>query len=167
MVCIFTNVESGTGCPSLLRTRNWPDVIRLGAELALRLNVYLPHASEAIEVVNKEPPHEGLERLVHRTQIDSLLEHLVAVHVGKDLRGAGDERRGERSELGPLAGGLEESIRILRQEGDILAGAVLEHEGRTAGRANARNRGRREGERLGFGKPGEPLVEAVHDDIGG
>ena len=71
------------------------------------------------------------------------------------------------SELGPLAGGLEESIRILRQECDILAGAVLEHEGRTAGGANAGNRGRREGERLGFRKPGEPLVEAMDDDVGG
>ena len=27
--------------------------------------------------------------------------------------------------------------------------------------------GRREGERLRFGKPGEALVEAAHDDVGG
>src|SRR5207253_11373164 len=36
------------------------DAIRLGAELALGLNVYLPHPSEAIEVIDKDPSHEGL-----------------------------------------------------------------------------------------------------------
>src|SRR5207237_9598685 len=103
----------------------------------------------------------------HQGQIPSLLEHLGRVYVGKALRGGGNKRRGERSELGPLAGGLEEPIRILRQECDILAGTVLEHEGRAAGRANAWNGGRREGERLRFGKPGEPLVEATDNDVGG
>jgi len=69
-----------------------------------------------------------------------LLEHLVAVHVGKDLRGGGINVVVSEANSGRCGrpGGTD---RILRQECDILAGTVLEHEGRAAGRANAWNAG--------------------------
>ena len=95
-----------------------------------------------------------------------MLQHLVAIHIGKDLRDGGNERRGEQSKLRPLARSLEKSIRILREEFDSLAGAVFEHESGAARRANARNGGRREGKGLCFSKPGEASIEAAHNNIG-
>ena len=72
-----------------------------------------------------------------------------------------------RGELRPLAGGLDESFGILRQECDSLAGAVFEHERRAARRANARNGRRREGKGLCLRNSAEALVEAAHNNIGG
>ncbi len=75
--------------------------------------------------------------------------------------------RREQSKLRPLARRLEKSIGILRQEFDSLTGSVFEHEGRAAGRADAGNGRRREGEGLRFRKAGEALVETAHDNVGG
>src|SRR2546430_3664571 len=50
--------------------------------------------------------------------IDALLQHLVPVHIRKELRHARQQRGEEQRELGPLARGLEELRRVLGQERD-------------------------------------------------
>ena len=119
-----------------------PDVVGFRAKFSFRLHVHLPHPPETVEIVDKESAHERLERLVDRIQIHTLLEHLVAIDIGEDLRRARDKRRGERRKLRPLARRLKESIRVLRQELDALAGAIFEHERHAAGGADAGNRRR-------------------------
>src|SRR5215831_11977921 len=99
-------------------------------------------------------------------QIHTLLKHLVTVDIGKDLRDPGNERGSEQSEFAALAGSLEKPFGVLREEFDSLAGAVFQHESRATRRADARNGGRREGEGLCFGKPGEALIEAAHNNVG-
>ena len=84
----------------------------LAAVLGLGLEEHLPLAPEAVEVVHVGAAHEGLERGVDRAQVDALLERLVAVHVGEDLRHRGAERAEHALELGPLARGLEEALRV-------------------------------------------------------
>src|SRR5262249_6597029 len=96
-------------------------ILRIGAVIAFGLNVRLPGAAEAIEIVHKKSAHERLQRLIYRGQIDSLLDHFVAVHVHKNLRHVRLERRNESAELGTLARGVEKDLHILRQKRDIFS----------------------------------------------
>ena len=56
------------------------------AVFGLGLQEHLPLPAEAVEVVHVGAAHEGLERRVDRVQVDALLERLVAVDLGEDLR---------------------------------------------------------------------------------
>jgi hypothetical protein len=129
----------------------------------LGLHVHLPDPPEAVEVVDEGAAHEGLQRLVDGVQVDGLLEHLVTVDLGEDLRHAGNEGRRHRGELRALAGGLEELFRVGGEKLDGSPGAVLQHEGHSAGCADAGNGRRREGERLRLGQHVQPLVDLLHD----
>src|SRR5262249_11183893 len=117
------------------------------AELAFGLHVDLPGAPEAIEVVDEVSAHEGLERLVDALDVDSLLQHFVAVDLREELRNIGDERRRERADLGPFARLGDESLRVLRQELDVRTRAIFQHERDAAGSTDARDCGRWERER--------------------
>ena len=97
------------------------DILRVSAVIAFRLNVSLPCSAEAVEIVHKKSAHERLQSLIYRGQIDSLLDHFVAVDVHKNLWHVRLERRNESAELGPLARGLEKRLHILRQERDIFS----------------------------------------------
>jgi hypothetical protein len=61
-------------------------ILRIGAVIAFRFYVNLPCSSEPVEIVHKKAAHECLQRLINLTEIDSLLDHFVAVHVHEYLR---------------------------------------------------------------------------------
>ena len=63
------------------------------AIVALGLDIDLPLAAEAVEVVDERPAHERLDRSIHILDVDTLLEHFVAIHVDELLRHVGQERR--------------------------------------------------------------------------
>ena len=142
------------------------DVLRRRAIRTVRLHVDLPDAPEEVEIVHEDAAHKRLQRPVDRAQIHALLQRLVVVYIGKDLRDARNERRGQGRELGAGAGHFQEFVGVLGQEVDALARTILQHEGNAARGANAGNSGRRERERLRLAQPGEPLIEAAHDDVG-
>src|SRR5262245_43104267 len=112
------------------------------AELALGLDVHLPDASVLVEVVYEGPSQKSLEGLIHGSQGDTLLQNLVAIHFGEELRHARQQGREEPSELRSLPGGGQKSVCVLGEERGILAGPILQDEGDAAGRANAGNRRR-------------------------
>jgi len=95
-----------------------------------------------VEVVHEGPSQERLQGLVHRVQGDALLQNLVTIYVGKELRHTRQKGREEPSELGALPGGGQKSVCVPGEERGILAGAVLQDEGHSAGRTDARNRRR-------------------------
>jgi hypothetical protein len=131
------------------------------------LHVDLPHAAEAVEVVDEDAAHEGLERLVDRFEGDALLEGLVAIDPGEDLGDGGKQGRVEAADLGPLARGVHEALRLLGEERHVLPRAVLEHEAHAAGGADAGDRGRRESKGNRLGELAQARVDAADDDVGG
>ena len=68
------------------------DVVEVVAVLALGLDVDLPLAAEAVEVVDEQPAHVGLNGAIDIVEGDALLEHLLAVHLEELLRHARQER---------------------------------------------------------------------------
>ena len=143
------------------------DVVRLGPELALGLDVHLPDATVLVEVVHEGAAEERLQRLVDRAERDPLLEDLVAIDLGEELRRARQQGGEEPRELGSLPRGGQELLGVLGEERGILARAILEHERHAAGRADARDGGRREGEGLRLGHAGQLLVQLADDHVGG
>jgi hypothetical protein len=71
-----------------------------------------------------------------------LLQDLVAIHLGEELRHTRQQGREESCELGPLAGGGQKLVRVLGEERGILAGSILQDERHAAGSADAGNRRR-------------------------
>src|SRR4030095_6089449 len=135
-----------------------PHVLRISTVIAFGLNVSLPCSAEAIEIVHEKSAHERLQRLIYRGQIDSLLDHFVAVDLHKDLRHVRLERRNESAELGTFARGVEKGLHILRQKRDIFSCAIFQYELESAGSAHARNHRWRESKRDPFTETCEILV---------
>jgi hypothetical protein len=102
-----------------------PDVLDVGAVVAFGLDVDLPLASEAVEVVDEAAAEEALQRLVHITEVDPLLEHLVLVDVDEQLRHGRPEGRRDAGHFGSLLRGFEKLGGVLGEEGDVFSGAVL------------------------------------------
>ena len=117
---MLVTAESGTGSPSVVRHVKLADVLGLCAVLAFGLDIDLPLPAEAVEVVDEVAAHEGLEGLVDLSDVDALLEHLVAVHVHEELGHAGDEGGRDPLDLGPLAGRLDELVQVVGEEADAL-----------------------------------------------
>ena len=86
MLRIDVRAESGTSSPSVVAHVELAEVLDVGAVIAFGLDVDLPLAAEAVEVVDEGAAHEALQGLVNVLEIDPLLEHLVAVHIHEDLR---------------------------------------------------------------------------------
>src|SRR6267143_15491 len=112
------------------------DIVGLCSELAFSLQVHLADAAVLVEVVHEGAAEKRLEGLVHRGQGDALLQHLVAIHLGEELRHTRQQGREESRELGPLPGGGQECFRLLREERGMLARAILEPPRHTAGRSD-------------------------------
>ena len=68
----------------------------LRAVLAFGLQEHLPLPAEAVELVHDRAAEERLQRLVDVAERDALLQHLVAVDVGVDLRHVRAERATSR-----------------------------------------------------------------------
>src|SRR5215467_15719173 len=45
------------------------DVIGLRTKIAFGFNIHLPHAAEAVKVIDEESTHERLQRLIYRIQV--------------------------------------------------------------------------------------------------
>src|SRR5205823_4641424 len=82
--------------------------------------------SVLVEVVHEGAAEERLEGLVHRGQADPLLQHLLAIHLGEELRHARQQGREQPRELGALPRGGQEFVRLLGEERGVLARAIVE-----------------------------------------
>src|SRR4029077_15038628 len=125
-------------------------ILRISTVIAFGLDVSLPRSAEAIEIVHEKSAHERLQRLIYRGQIDSLLDHFVAVDLHKNLRHVRLQTRNESAEFGTLARGVEKRLHILRQERDVFARAIFQYELESARSAHARNHRWRESKRDPF-----------------
>ena len=155
--------SSGTGVAVRIANEELADIFRVGAVIAFRFDVNLPGAAEAVEVVHEKSAHECLQRLINLTEIDSLLEHFVAIDIHENLRHIWQKCRNKRAELRPFTRRVEKRLHILREKGDVFAGAIFQDELESAGSAHARNRRRRKSEGETFGETGELFVNVRLD----
>ncbi|EXI65763.1 MAG: hypothetical protein AW08_02975 [Candidatus Accumulibacter adjunctus] len=142
--------------PILVAHVELADILDVGAEVPLGLDVDLPLAAEAVEIVDEATAEEGLQGLVDLLDVDPLLEHLVAVHVDEQLRHDRAEGGRQAGEFRSLARRFEELAGLLGEEGDVLAGAVLQDEGGAARDTDALDCRRRKGEADGTADAGKP-----------
>ena len=122
-------------------------VLGPGPIVTLGLNVNLPLAAEAVEVIDERASHEGLKSFVHVTQIDTLSQNLVPLNVDKDLRNRRQHGSKYRGQLRTFARGLHERIHILGEEADVMSRTIFEHEGHPTRSPNAGDCRRRECDR--------------------
>ena len=118
----------------------------------LGLDVDLPLAAEAVEVIDEVAAHEGLEDPVDLADVHALLEHLVPVHLDEDLGHRGDEGGGDPGEFRSFLGRSQEFLGVLPEELDIFPGPILQDKGDPAGSADARDGRGREGKGNALGK---------------
>ena len=163
MSLIVEMASSGTGVAVRIANEKLADVLRVGAVIAFGLDVNLPGAAEAVEVVHEKSAHERLQRLIYRGQIDSLLDHFVAIDVHENLRHVRLERRNEGAELGTFARGVEKCLHILREKRDVFSCAIFQHKGESTGSADARNRRWRKRKRDAFAETGEVFIQSRLD----
>jgi hypothetical protein len=83
--------------------------------------------------------------LINLCEIDSLLEHFVAIHLHEELWHSGQEGGAESGNFWTLARGFHKFFQVLVEESDVLSGPILQDKGESARSANARNRRRRKG----------------------
>lgn len=120
-----------------------PDVLGTGAIFVFGLNIDLPLTAKAIEVVDEIPTHEGLQRAVDITERDSQFQDLVAVHLDEHLRHVRQMGCTHAGNFRTLFRGFHELVQILGKKHRVLASrTVFQHEGESAGCADARNGGR-------------------------
>ena len=86
------------------------NVLRVRPVIAFSLYIYLPCSPEPIEVVDEKSAHECLQRLINLGQVDSLLQHFVAIDVDEDLRNIRQKGRYQARELRAFACSIEESF---------------------------------------------------------
>ena len=139
------------------------DVLRLRAVVAFGFDVDLPLPSEAIEVVDEQAAHEGLDGPVDVVDGDALLDDLVAIDRDELLRHARQEGGAETADLRPLARRGHELVQVVREKLHVAARPVLENEGEAAGGADSGNRRRRETERHALRKLAQFRVQARLD----
>src|SRR5208282_4656758 len=139
------------------------NVSRLGAVLRLRLHEYLPHAAEAVELVDVIAAKQGLQRAVHVFDRNAELEDLVLVNRGKHLRNRRVEHEVHRPQLGPFFRRGKELLRVIPEIIDGFTGPILNEEIDTAGLADAGNRRRQESKSLGLGQRRQLAVYVSHD----
>ena len=77
----LVSAESGTISPLRVAHVELADVIEVVAILAFGLDIDLPLAAEAIEVVDEQPAHEGLDGAIDVVQRHALLQHFVAIDI--------------------------------------------------------------------------------------
>src|SRR5207249_8681685 len=86
------------------------DVFGLGAILAFRLDVNLPLAAKAVEVVYEQPAHESLDGAVDIADGHSLLQNFVFIHIDELLGHARKKGRAQTGDLRTFAGGRQEGV---------------------------------------------------------
>src|SRR5262245_55021131 len=93
-------------------------VVFRGEAWAFRLHEVYPLAAESFELVQEESAQIGLQRLVNVRHRHALLQRLVAIDVGVDLRDGGGELRSDTGKLGPFTTCFEELLQVLGQKFD-------------------------------------------------
>ena len=58
-------------------------------DIVVRFHIDLPLPAKAVKIIDKIAAHERLQRFIDLAQVQSLLEHFVAVHIDENLRHAG------------------------------------------------------------------------------
>ena len=104
-------------------------------------------AAEAIKVVNEVTTHEGLKGLVDLSQVNALLEHLIAVHIHEELEGQIGGRRSSPGEFRSVPSGFDELVDVLCQRRNQIPCPVLKNDGYSAGQPDSFESGRPEEER--------------------
>src|SRR5260370_8875307 len=121
-----------------------PRVLAFRAERAFGLSLQLALAGETVEVVQKISAHKNLNGSVEVTDGNALLKYFVAIDMDELLRHAGKERGGRKTYLGTLLKSAQVGIQIIGQKLDVSSRAILQHEGKSAGVTDSRDRGRGE-----------------------
>jgi len=104
---------------------------------------------------------------VDAAEVDALLEDLVAIDVGEDLRYRGAPDRVDRSDLRALSRGSHELVQVRLQERHVGAAAVLDPHRKAACVAEAWDGGWPEAKGDGFVHVARQLpVEPIDDCIG-
>src|SRR5207245_664646 len=98
------------------------------ALLALRLEEDSPLPAEAVELIQEEAAEVGLHSLIHIGHGNSLLEHLVPIYVGVNLRRGRGELGANPGKFRALPGCREKLLQILIEKLDRSATSILEPE---------------------------------------
>ena len=126
-------------------------------------HIHLPGAAEIVEVVDEQPAHERLNGLVDVADGHTLLQHFFPVHVHELLRHARQKRGADQANFRTLASGGHELGQVVCQKLDVPSGPVFQHELKSAGSADSRDRRRREAENGSLRKLAELLVQTRLD----
>src|SRR6185369_10352118 len=102
------------------------------AVLAFGLDIDLPLAAEAVEVVHEVTAHERLQRFIDLGEFHTLLERLIAVNVDVNLRDDGQEGGVDAGDLRTFASCFHEPVNVGSQKRNVLASAVLQHKRKSA-----------------------------------
>src|SRR5207247_8881002 len=123
-----------------------PGVVGRRPVLACRLGIDLPWPAKTLEIVDEQPAHESLDRLVDIVDGYALFNRFVPVHLDELLRHARKECRAHAGYLGTLPGSRKECVQVAGKKLNVLASAVLQNERKSAGSANSGDRRRRKAE---------------------
>src|SRR5262249_50257195 len=148
--------------------RELPLVLLSRPVLAFGLDIHLPLAPEAIEVVDEQASHEGLDSPVNVIDGYALLDHFVAIDSDQLLRNTRQEGGAQGANLRPFTRRGNELIDVVSQQLHTAARTVFKnksepprgaHSGNGRGR-EAKSHGPRNGvERLV--QPGFDLLELL------
>src|SRR2546430_6940459 len=141
------------------------NVSRSRAIIAFGLDVTLPLATKAVEIVDEQAAHERLERFVDVANGNALLNHLVAVHIHELLRHVGQKRRAQAGNLRTFPRSCHKGLQIRGKKSDVFASAIFQDKRKAAGSANARNGWGRKGKSDAFRNGGEFLIDALLDGL--
>src|SRR5881409_1348304 len=102
--------REGHHAASIVSDVELANILRPGAIVAFGLDIDLPLASEAVEIVDEQTAHERLERFVDVVNGDALLNDLVAVHIHKLLGYARQKRGAQAGNFRTLPCGRQEGL---------------------------------------------------------
>ena len=141
------------------------DVLGFRAVLVLGLDVDLPLAAEAVEVVDEQPAHEGLDGPVNVVDRHPCL---ITLSRSTSTNCCGTLGRKVVVRV-PISGRLRAAamnlFRLSDKKLDVLAGPVFQDERESAGSADAGNGGRREAEGHSFRKLAQLPIQVRLDGL--
>src|SRR5208337_3761044 len=129
------------------------------------LHVNLPLQTEAVEIIDQRAAHECLDSLIEPVQRDLLGQGLSVIDLHADLGNAKEGRGQQAGYFRTLARFGHEQLRVLGEEVDPAAGAVLENKSSSTRGSYSRNRGRRERERNPGGHLRERLLQVLLNSV--
>ena len=95
--------------------------------------------AKTIEVVDEITAHEGLNGAIDVSQIDALLQNLIAINFNKFLGDSRKESGVDAANFGTFPRGLKKSVEIFCKELNVGAGTILKQECKSSGCTDSRN----------------------------